>query len=82
MVETNENHATGEVENERPASLLEDWITRQELAAEFGINVATLARMDARREGPPRQILGGKVRYHRPSIPGWLLSRMKSQVAA
>lgn len=42
----------------QPSDLLEDYLTREELARELGIAVRTLARYDALGKGPPRLRLG------------------------
>ena len=48
--------------------LLEDWITRAELALELGLSVDTLARWETRRIGPTCVQIGRKVIYRRGAI--------------
>lgn len=64
------------------AALLSEWADRQQLAEELGVSVATIIRMDARREGPPRQRLGNRIVYHRPSVAEWLRARAQKQARA
>lgn len=60
----------------QPSDLLEDYLTREELARELGIAVRTLARYDALGKGPPRLRLGGHVLYHREQARAWLRARL------
>lgn len=64
------------------ASLLSEWADRQQLADELGVHVATVIRMDSRGEGPPRQKLGNRILYHRPSVAEWLRERAEKQARA
>lgn len=62
-----------------PPNLLADWISREDLAAELMVKPDTLARWEARREGPPCMRIGRKVYYRQSSVREWLLSREQSQ---
>ena len=62
-----------------PLNLLADWIGRDQLAQELRITADTLARWEARREGPPCMRVGRKVFYRRTSVEQWLLSREQGQ---
>jgi hypothetical protein len=62
-----------------PLNLLADWISREDLAEELMVKPDTLARWEARREGPPCMRIGRKVYYRRCSVEQWLLSREQSQ---
>ena len=62
-----------------PLNLLADWISREDLAEELMVKPDTLARWEAKREGPPCMRIGRKVFYHQSSVRDWLLSREQSQ---
>lgn len=55
--------------------LLEDWISRHDLATDLGISVDTLWRWDAKRTGPQCIKLGRKVYYRRSAVRSWLDAR-------
>ena len=60
-------------------NLLADWISRYDLAEELMVKPDTLARWEARREGPPCVRVGRKVFYRRDAVEAWLLSREQSR---
>lgn len=62
-----------------PLNLLAGWISREDLAEELMVKPDTLARWEARREGPPCMRIGRKVYYRQSSDRDWLLSREQSQ---
>lgn len=62
-----------------PLNLLAGWISREDLAEELMVKTDTLARWEARREGPPCMRIGRKVYYRQSSVRDWLLSREQSQ---
>ena len=62
-----------------PPNLLADWISRDDLADELMVKPDTLARWEARREGPPCMRVGRKVFYRRSSVEAWLLDREQSR---
>lgn len=62
-----------------PHTLLAEWISREDLAEELMVKPDTLARWEARREGPPCMRLGRKVYYRQSSVRDWLLSREQGQ---
>ena len=62
-----------------PLNLLADWISREDLAEELMVKPDTLARWEAKREGPPCMRIGRKVYYRQSSVRDWLLSREQSQ---
>ncbi|MCC5993957.1 MAG: helix-turn-helix domain-containing protein [Rhodobacteraceae bacterium] len=62
-----------------PLNLLAGWISREDLAEELMVKPDTLARWEARREGPPCMRIGRKVYYRQSSVRDWLLSREQSQ---
>jgi len=55
--------------------ILEDYATRDELAAELRKSVKTLVRWEKDGKGPPVTRLGREVFYYRPSTQKWLRSR-------
>lgn len=55
--------------------LLESYMKPQALAAELGVHVRTLRKLDERGEGPPKTMIGRKVLYRRDSVVDWLRSR-------
>jgi helix-turn-helix protein len=55
--------------------ILEDFLTKQELAAELGRNMRTLDRWEALGIGPPRTLLGRKILYRRMSVRRWLAAQ-------
>ncbi len=61
--------------------ILDDYLTRQELAAELNVSVRTLARLDAAREGPPSMSWAGRRIYHRERARQWFELRLAEQVA-
>ena len=61
-----------------PPNLLADWITREHLAQELGLTADTLARWEARRQGPPCTRIGRKTLYRRASVQDWI--RAQEQV--
>ena len=62
-----------------PLNLLAGWISREDLAEELMVKPDTLARWEARREGPPCMRIGRKVYYRQSSVREWLLSREQGQ---
>jgi hypothetical protein len=53
-------------------SILSEFLTKEELAAELHRNPRTLDRWDVLGAGPPRTIIGRKVLYRRASVQKWL----------
>lgn len=76
------------VEKEGPApdtakpGLLEDWLTRAELALELGLSVDTLARWETRRIGPTCVRIGRKVIYRRGAVQDWLREQERPRVGS
>ncbi len=66
---------------DNPGRILDDYLTRQELAAELDVSVRTLARLDAAREGPPSMNWAGRRIYHRERARQWFELRLAKQVA-
>lgn len=61
-----------------PLNLLADWISRAQLARELGLTSDTLARWEARRQGPPCTRIGRKTFYRQASVQDWI--RAQEQV--
>jgi hypothetical protein len=59
-------------------SILSEFLTKEELAAEFRQNPRTLDRWDVLGTGPPRTHLGRKVLYRRASVQKWLAAQEQS----
>ena len=53
-------------------NLLADWISRDQLAQELRLKPDTLARWEARRQGPPCTRLGRKTLYRRAAVQDWI----------
>lgn len=62
-------------DSRKPAPVLADWISREDLAAELGLKVDTLRRWDLKRIGPAFTKAGRKVLYSREAVNAWLQSR-------
>ena len=57
--------------------LLADFADVTETAAELGVSVRTVHRYIDQPDGLPHLYLGGKLRFHRPTVKEWLMSRMR-----
>ena len=66
-------------DGEPPGGLLDDYLTRPELAKALKIGERTLAQYDAMGEGPPRAFLAGRWIYHKPKAREWLHSRLTTE---
>ena len=58
-----------------PQTVLTDFLTKQELAAELGCEMRTLDRWDTLGIGPPRTHVGRRVLYRRASVQKWLAAQ-------
>ena len=67
---------------DNPERILDDYLTRQELAVDLNISTRTLARLDAVREGPPSMSWGGRRIYHRERARQWFESRLVKQMVS
>jgi hypothetical protein len=65
--------------NQPPGGLLDDYLTRPEMAKALKIGERTLAQYDAMGEGPPRAFLAGRWIYHKPKAREWLHSRLTTE---
>jgi hypothetical protein len=55
-----------------PRPILEDFLTRDELASELRRSPRTLDRWEALGIGPPRTLVGRTILYRRASVQRWL----------
>jgi hypothetical protein len=55
--------------------ILEDFLTKEELAAELHRNPRTLDRWEVLGMGPPRTPVGRKILYRRASVQKWLAAQ-------
>lgn len=62
-------------EGQAGGALLDDWMSRAELAAELGVTEDTLQRWHAQRSGPACVRVGKKVLYRREAVREWLVAR-------
>ncbi len=56
-------------------NVLDGWVSRDDLARELGVSVATIARWECRRIGPPCVRIGRAVHYRRESVRAWLVAQ-------
>jgi hypothetical protein len=64
---------------QEPLDLLADWISREDLARALRLKSDTLARWEARREGPPCTRIGRKTFYRRAAILEWIRAQEQAQ---
>jgi hypothetical protein len=57
------------------STLLEDYITPVQLAAELGITLRTLRRWEQMRIAPPRTAIERQIFYKISSVKAWMESR-------
>jgi hypothetical protein len=55
-------------------SLLQDFLTREQAAAELHVTPRTLSRWQAKPDGLPYVEMGGRILYRRQSILAWIES--------
>ena len=60
--------------------LLADYYTPDRAAHAIGLTRRTLDAMYARREGPPRTKIGGRIYYRKKSLQQWLLEQEQHPV--
>lgn len=58
--------------------LLEDYLTRDQLAAELNITTRTVSRWQDMPDGLPYVQVGGRILYRIASIKAWLESRERT----
>lgn len=57
------------------SGLLDDWMSRAELADELQLSTDTLSRWETRRIGPPCIRVGRRVLYRRGAVQEWLCAQ-------
>lgn len=62
--------------------LLDDWMTREQLALELDVSIDTLKRWQAQRIGPPSVKMGRRTLYRRGAVRDWMVDRETRPVAA
>jgi predicted DNA-binding transcriptional regulator AlpA len=65
-----------------PATLLDDYLTIDQLATELDIAVITLNRWAALKQGPPVTKIGRRVVYRRSSVQQWLVKQEQKHAVA
>ena len=55
--------------------ILEEFLTKEELASELQRNPRTLDRWNVLRIGPPRTLVGRAILYRRASVQKWLAAQ-------
>jgi predicted site-specific integrase-resolvase len=61
-------------------SLLNEYFSREQLAAELGVHVKTLEVWDRFGKGPPATRFARKVLYRREGVTAWLQSRERQSL--
>jgi hypothetical protein len=69
------NTHTPELAPDRADTVLDDYLSPAQLAAQLGICRRTLDRWRAARAGPPRVTIGRRPFYRRQAVSQWLLKR-------
>lgn len=64
------------------ASIIQDYLTRAELAADLNVCTRTIERWDRLGEGPPKTKIGNRILYRREGAAKWLRSREQDFEAA
>jgi predicted DNA-binding transcriptional regulator AlpA len=57
------------------ASVLSDYLTKNQLAEQLGRSIRTIDRMALSGDGPPRTRIGRTTLYRREAVLEWLRSR-------
>lgn len=65
----------GKGSEETKPTLLDEWMTRKELAAELGVSERTLLNWKVQRIGPPLIRLKKQTLYRREAVREWLRSQ-------
>ena len=58
--------------NTNRQGVLEEWISREDLAKQLALTTDTLARWATIGNGPPRIKIGRRVFYRKSSVEKWL----------
>lgn len=57
---------------ETATSVLDGWLTREELGAQLGLSPSTLKRWEGSRTGPPCVRVGRRIVYRLEAVRDWL----------
>lgn len=60
-------------------ALLDDYLTREQLAQELKATVRTIMRWENMPDGLPRVNVGGKILYRKSSVAAWLERRERQR---
>jgi hypothetical protein len=55
-----------------PTSVLDGWLSREELGAQLGLSASTLKRWEGARTGPPCVRVGRRIVYRLEAVRDWL----------
>ncbi len=67
---------------QRKRALLDDYLTREEVAAELRVSVSTMQRYETERRGPPCFLLGKRTLYSRDGVKRWLQAKADEKAQA
>jgi transcriptional regulator with XRE-family HTH domain len=56
-------------------SVLDGWLTREELGTQLGLSPSTLKRWEGSRTGPPCVRVGRRIVYRLEAVRDWLLEQ-------
>lgn len=70
--------AHNDTRDQTNGSLLSDFWTLEELAAQLNISTRTAARWHSLRIGPPRTTLGKMVLYNKETTRAWLVAQAEA----
>ena len=59
-----------------------EYMDREQLASELGVNVRTLDRWHLERKGPPRTVVGRRILYRGAAVQDWLRRNEQDQPRA
>lgn len=54
------------------STILSDYLTREQLATEFGVTLRTIARWQKLPDGLPKTTIGNRTLYRIASVRAWL----------
>lgn len=60
-------------------TIADDLLTFEELAAELNVTPRTIQRWHARRKGPPRIRMGGRIYFRAGAVRAWILEQEQAE---